>query len=194
MGKAENSLLLKEICNSLGLYQKHRRDDICQHLHSAIIKLRESGFNPNVIFIKDWEASTYVRNNERFKPKGKQSSFELDIVGCIGYFEEIPILLLHECPIDCCVVDIARLGVLNRCKLDSGSEPYVKISIALIDDASARNMIEKNPNLLKDEKGNDRTLETAIFDLKQKVHLKILNKVAFEIQDKNAGVRLEFEN
>jgi len=194
LGNAENSLLLKGICSSLELYQRHKRDQVCQHLHSAIMKLRESEFNPNVIFIKDWETSTYIRNSERFKPKGKQSSSELDIVGCMGYFEEIPILLLHECPIDCCVVDIARLGMLDRCKLDSGSQPYVKISIALINDDLARSMIEKNPNLLKDEKGEDRSLETAIFDLKQKVHLKILNKVAFEIHDKNAGVRLEFEN
>jgi hypothetical protein len=194
LGNAENSLLLKGICSSLELYQKHKRDQVCQNLHSAIMKLKESEFNPNVIFIKDWETSIHIRNSERFKPRGKQSPSELDIVGCMGYFEEIPILFLHECPIDCCVVDIARLGVLNRCKLDSGSQPYVKISIALINDDLARSMIEKNPNLLKDEKGEDRSLETAIFDLKQKVHLKILNKVEFEIQDKNAGVRLEFEN
>jgi len=42
------------------------------------------------------------------------------------------------------------------------------------------------------KKGKIKTFEAAIFDLKQKVHLKILEKVKFEVQDKNAGLRLEF--
>jgi len=194
LGNGENGLLLKEICSSLKLHKKLKRNKICASMHSAIIRLRESRFKPTVIFIRDWETLTYIRKSERFKPKGKEPSSKIDVVGCRGYFEDIPIFLLHECPIDCCIVDIARLGVLIRCKLNSSSQPYLKISITQINDDVARSMIKKNPNLLKDEKGKDKTLEATIFDLKQKVHLRILEKVKFEIQDKNAGLRLEFEN
>ena len=122
----------------------------------------------------------------------KKGMLKIDTVGFEGYFEDVPIFLLRDSPIDCCVVDIANLGVLIRCKPNNNSQPYLKISIILINDNVARSIIEKNPNLLKDEKGKDKTLEVAIFDLKQKVHLKILEKVKFEIQDKNAGLRLEF--
>lgn len=191
LGNGENSLLLKKICGSLKLRKKPKRNKIFASLYSAIMRLRESRFKPNVIFIRDWNTLTYLRESERFKPKGREPSSEIDI-GCRGYFGDIPIFLLHECPTDCCIVDIARLGVLNRCKLNSGSNPYLKISITQINDELAKSMINKNPNLLKDKKGKDKTLETAIFDLKQKVILKILEKTTFEIQDRNAGLRLEF--
>jgi len=182
---------LKEICSSLKLHKKLKRNKVCQNLHSAIVKLKQLGFNPNVIFMRDWNALNFVRESERFKPKGGREP-KMDIVGYSGYFEDIPIFLLHECPTDCCIGEIARLGVLNRCKINGGSQPYLKISITEINEDVARSMIEKNPNLLKDEKGKDKTFEAAIFDLKQKVHLKILEKVKFEVQDKNAGLRLEF--
>ena len=191
LGNTENGLLLKEICSSLKLHKKLKRNKICQNLRSAILKLKQLGFNPNVIFMRDWSALNFVRESERFKPKWNKES-KIDIVGCSGYFEDIPIFLLHECPADCCIGDIAKLGVLNRCKINGGSQPYLKISITQIKEDVARSMIEKNPNLLKDEKRKDKTIEAAIFDLKQKVHLKILQKVKFEVQDRNAGLRLEF--
>lgn len=191
LGNGENGLLLKEICSSLKLHKKLKRNKVCVSLYSAIMKLRKSQFNPNVIFMRDWDAFTYLQKSDSFKPRGIASSSEIDVVGCRGYFEDIPIFLLHECPINCCVVDIARLGILNRCKLNDGSQPYLKISITQINDELAKSMIDKNPKLLKDEKGKDRSLETATFELKQRVILKILEKVKFETQDKKAGLRLE---
>jgi len=155
LGNTENGLILKEICSSLKLHKKLKRNKVCQNLHSAIVKLKQLGFNPNVIFMRDWNALNFVRESERFKPKGGREP-KMDIVGYSGYFEDIPIFLLHECPTDCCIGEIARLGVLNRCKINGGSQPYLKISITEINEDVARSMIEKNPNLLKDEKGKDK--------------------------------------
>lgn len=192
LGHGENGLLLKEICGSLKLHKKVSRNKICASMHSAIMRLRTARFKPSLIFIRDWKTLTTIRESEGFKPKSKEPSSETDVVGCMGYFEDIPIFPLRECPIDCCIIDVAGLGVLIRCKLNSGLQPYLKISITQINDKLATSMIDKNPNLLKDEKGRDKTLEAAIFDLKQRVIIKILEKVKFEIQDNNAGLRLEF--
>jgi len=192
LANGENGLLLREICSSLRSHKKSVLNEICASLHSAIMDLRKSQFKPNVIFIRGWDALTYLRKSERFKRKRRESSSKIEVAGCRGYFEDIPIFLLRECPTDCCIVDVAKIGVLNRCKLNSGSQPYLKISITQINDELAKSMIGKNPKLLKDEKGKNRSLETAIFELKQRVILKILEKVKFETQDRNAGLRLEF--
>ena len=69
---------------------------------------------------------------------------------------------------------------------------YLEISITQIDDKLARSMIDENPNLLKNEKGKDRSIEAAMLDLKQRIMLKILEKTKFKVQEKNAGLRLEF--
>jgi len=192
VANGENDLLLKEICSPLELHQKPKRDEICGSLHSAIMKLRQSQFKPDIIFIRGRDTLGYLRGSERFKPKSRDPSSKIEAVGCVGYFESIPIFLLRECPSDCCIVDIARLGVLNRCRLDSGSQPYLEISITQIDDKLAKSMIGKSPNLLKNEKGKDRPIEAAMLHLKQKVILKILEKTKFKVREENAGLRLEF--
>jgi len=192
LANGENSLLLKEICSSLRSHKKSMINEICASLLSAIMDLRKSQFKPNVIFIRHWDALTYLRKSERFKRERKEPSSEIEVAGCRGYFEDIPIFLLDECPTDCCIIDVAELGVLNRCRLNSGSQPYLKISITQIDDEMAEKVIAKNPKLLKDEESRERTPEAAKLDLRQKVILKALEKVRFEVQDRNAGLRLEF--
>lgn len=194
LGSRENSLLLNEICASLEVYKKLKRAKICQNLHSAIMKLNTSGFDPCAIFLKDWETLTSLRKDERFRSPRERGLSKMDIIGCRGYFENIPIFLLHECPADCCIVDFSRLGVLIRCRQNNDSRIFLEISITKITDSMARNMIKKNPDFLKDEEGKDKTPETAIFDLKQKVVLNILEKVKFDIKNKKAGLRFQFAN
>jgi len=169
LGMGENGLLLKEICGSLKIHKKLKPNKICEKLHSTIIKLRKLQYNPSAIFIKDWETLTFIRQNGRFKSLREKASSKIDTIGCRGYFEDIPIFLLRECPTDCCIVDLARLGVLTRCKQNSNLQAFLKISITKISDSMARTMIKKNPLFLKEKEGKDKTLETAIFDLKQRV-------------------------
>lgn len=194
MAKGENELLLKQICSPLKLHQKSKRDEIPASLRSAIMELRKSQFKPSVIFIKSRDVLVHLRESGEFKPRRGASPSEIDAIGCVGYFEVIPVFLLHESPSDCCVIDVAKLGVLNKCKLDSGSEPYLEISITRIDDESAKSMIDEDTGFLKNEEGEARSSEAAILDLKQRVIVGILEKIRFRVQEKNAGLRLEFSD
>jgi len=111
----------------------------------------------------------------------------------LGDFEGLPLFLENELPVDCCVLDIANMGILNRCKLTS-SAPYLKISFSSIDDKTAREIINKNPEYLKDEKGDEVPLEKAVNNLIIKIRVIALSKKDFEVQNRRAGMLIDFED
>jgi len=191
LGTGENKRLLGKICDSFELKHKCKKEEICQALRSAIVKLSELKIAPNVIFVRDWKTYKIIRKSEKFVPKDMGRQEEIDIVDLFGRFEGIPVVLVRECPVDCCILDIAAVGVLNRCKITS-EEPYLKISIETVDNNLAKEIIKRNPAFLKDQSGKDRKPEDVIAELQLKVRVIVMSKKEFELQNKNAGIIIEF--
>ena len=90
------------------------------------------------------------------------------------------------------VIDIKKFGILHQFKpkqIMAGekyiADDYFTFLIKTIDDETADKIRANNPDWLR-----DKPREDALREIRQRVHLRILEQFRFDIMDKSAGYKI----
>jgi len=192
LSKIEGMKILKDISKHLeGKRLQFTHDNFLKKLEKAIKQMRSQGNNPNIIIVGKWDNIRKMSESPNFLAKWEETAKEIQISGFEGYFDNIPVFLYAYFPNNHILVcDLQKLGTLFQYRIEE-EENILKFLIKVIDEKKAREYIEKNPDLLKDKNGKIKSMEKAVYDLQKNVHLLILEKFEYKVEDENAGLLLE---
>ena len=162
-------------------------------------ELESKNYNPAIIVSNAWFCLVAIENSsDDFVPVSSRKLSESMLM--VGKYKGRPVFNLPylDEPL-VLVVDFKKLGSWNQFKPKKEFEEeenleYFNFFIKAIDKPRAEELIKKDPCFLEDKTtGKGKTKEEAIEELRQRVHLRIVEQFRFDIADPNAGYKILVE-
>ena len=194
MAGTEDALVIPSIANGLVVEESVDLNDLVDGLVSAIEALREQGYNPSAILV---DSSHWFRRSsfgaEDFVPRWAPECEPLDVPGFEGRLRGVPIIIIrHGLSGSALVADFGALGRWIQYQVTTAPGEIFELHLGEIDREKAEHLLDENPELLDDLGAKNR--EEGIRLLQQKVHLRILERFEYAIDDPQAGVRLKISD
>jgi hypothetical protein len=153
---------------------------------TAIATMRDLQYDPSVVVFKDWTILDALRDTP-------VDPFGADVDA--GHLDGVPIALSYEnVSFGFMVADFKQLGVLRRVSMSArraGDEVIeggrLLIGIEQIDEALAHDLWRDNPSLAQTGEESPRSEPEAIHILRQRVVVRVLEDVEFEVRHGDAA-------
>ena len=190
LGRIEGTRILTHISDHFrGRCVRFSFDDFVDKMDDVVDKMGSLGYEPNVIIAQNGEIVRKMSESSDFLPQWKQKGQDIPISGYKGTYRNVPVFLYPFWTNNSVLVcDLRKLGVLHQ--YYAKEEGPLKFEIRVIDKSTARQHFDEKPEPLKDEEGRMRSMEKAVHDLQKNVHLLILEKFEYNVEDDNAVVLL----
>ncbi len=150
-------------------------------VRASIRQMRGMHLKPSVVVFKDWELLETLRDEPVDPFRGDVDEGQLD---------GVPITMSYESvSFDCIVADFRQLGILECITMmprRSGDEVVddgrLLVGVEPIDDALARELWQENPLLARFGDADDPPEDEAIYRLRQRVVVRVLENVNFKVK------------
>jgi hypothetical protein len=190
MANTEDGLVIPRIANGLAVEESVDLNDLVDRLVSAVEVLREQGYNPSAILVDSgsWFRRTFSEA-EGFVPSWSPDCEPLDIPGFEGRLRGIPLVIIWRALSGSALVaDFSALGRWIHYQVATAPGEIFELHLGEIDREKAEDLLDESPNLLDDL--GAANWEEGIWLLQQKVHLRILERFEYAVDDPQAGIRL----
>lgn len=194
MANGEDSHAISQISDALSHTRKVNENEVVNEMIRAVETLKTQGYDPNIILVSSpkWTLEyRKVAEIEEFEPHWSQDCEPLDVPGFEGRFQSIPIVG-HTAVSGGLVVDLSTLGRWIQYQVTSAASEILDFRISEINVEEAERRLEDRPELLEDF--GVETREEGLRRLQQKVHLQVLERFEYYVDDSQAGIRLEITN
>jgi len=202
LANVENRSIGSHIVATLPEFEKikvKKPEEIVKSLNQCLKELESKNYNPAIIVSNAWFCLVAIENSsDDFVPVSSRKLSESMLM--VGKYKGRPVFNLPylDEPL-VLVVDFKKLGSWNQFKPKKEFEEeenleYFNFFIKAIDKPRAEELIKKDPCFLEDKTtGKGKTKEEAIEELRQRVHLRIVEQFRFDIADPNAGYKILVE-
>jgi hypothetical protein len=162
-------------------------------IKAAIAEMQENGQAPNVILVGGHEVIRNLCETKEFQPSWLKKTNDLDLQSFEGYFNEIPVLLIHELEGNIiCLINLKKGGTFTQYRVFNGEKEFLHFEIKYIDEKFAREYIAKNPKAIE-QNGQKLSENEVINKLEERVIVKIQESFEFTDGDSQACRKLTIE-
>jgi hypothetical protein len=190
MANTEDVLVIPRIADGLAVEESVDLNDLVDRLVSAVEGLRGQGYNPSTILVDSerWFRRTFSEA-EGFVPSWSPDCEPLDIPGFEGRLRSIPLVIIWRALSGSILVaDFAALGRWIQYQMTTAPGEVFDFHLGKIDHEEAERLLDEHPEWLEDL--GAETLEEGIWRLQQRVHLRILERFEYVVDDPQAGIQL----
>jgi hypothetical protein len=194
LAQGENEMVLNKLIASLPALGKSpvAGRAIITAASDAVSRLVRDEYEPILLALSSWfvpqlfeQSSEFSRSTEFTRPR------------MLGHFKGKPVFSLRYSGRPMLLVtDLHKVGLWRQFtpRRHFDEEMYLEEGISFMvrpyDEATARELLQKQPKFRQDSEGRPRPEGEAIRELLQRVHVRILEQFTFEITDKLAGYKI----
>jgi hypothetical protein len=195
LGNGENREVLSTISEKLAFADRVQLDRLAPGIVSGIDMMVEKGYAPQIV-VMDGRLRHHEElfNSEDFLRAWSQECEPLNWPGfehrMEGRIRGVPVFAIDGMPSDnVLVLDLKRLGRWIQYQMESAPGETLWFCPDEIDHEKAAEWVNEFPHLIDTEKGETR--DQAIWRLQQQVHLRVLERFEYLVEDALAGIRIQ---
>jgi len=195
MFRRENQRILESVSRGVKcVSRKVLIGNVPRQLDRAIAELRGRGYSPNAIIYGSLEIQKQLRESAKYALNQK-AQVESDGTSPQWCYDGIELYLLFkdQVPADeILVLDLKSLGKLTQYQVSTAPGDIFGFEITAYNKEMAESLIKKHPEILNDKDGNTRSTTAVVEELRKQVHLRILEKLEFSIENDRAGLKVKY--